>query len=119
LNASAFQGPNELTVPWTPEIRHESTYRSPRGTTITLIIDRWADRAAAAKSGRVLANSYRTALVWGRYTFAVVFHDPTGDSSTDSTNADVDTDALLSEIMDPGNSKLGSSCVDALVEPTA
>jgi len=65
LNASAFQGPNELTVPWTPEIRHESTYRSPAGTTITLIIDRWADRAAAAKSGRVLANSYRTALVWG------------------------------------------------------
>lgn len=118
INASAFQGPNELTIPWTPEIRHESTYRSPRGTTITLVIDRWADRQSAAKAGTALASNYRTALVWGRYTFAVIFPDSTADSPIDSTNADVDTDALLSEIMAPGNSKLGSSCVDSLVEST-
>jgi len=113
LNASAFQGPNELTIPWTPDVRHESTYRSPRGTTITLIIDRWPDRQSAAKAGDALANNYRTALVWGRYTFAVVFPD----SPSDSTNADVDTDSLLSEIIHPEQGKLGSDCVDVLTEP--
>lgn len=117
LNASAFQGPNELTIPWTPDVRHESTYRSPRGTTITLIIDRWPDRQSAARAGAALANNYRTALVWGRYTFAVVFPESPSDAALDSTNADVDTDSLLSEIIHPRRGKLGSDCVDALTEP--
>ncbi|MDS0222457.1 hypothetical protein NDI54_14010 [Haloarcula sp. S1AR25-5A] len=117
LNASTFQGPNELTIPWTPDVRHESTYRSPRGTTITLIIDRWPDQQSAAEAGTALANNYRTALVWGRYTFAVVFPEAPSDSSTDSTNANVDTDSLLSEIINPEQGKLGSDCVDALTEP--
>ncbi|WP_336338775.1 hypothetical protein [Haloarcula brevis] len=117
LNASTFQGPNELTIPWTPDVRHESTYRSPRGTTIILVIDRWSDQQSAAEAGTALANNYRTALVWGRYTFAVVFPDSPSESSSDSINADVDTNSLLSEIIHPERGKLGSECVDALTEP--
>lgn len=117
LNTSTFEGPNELTIPWTPDVRHESTYRSPRGTTITLVIDRWPDQQSAAKAGTALANNYRTALVWGRYTFAVVLSDSPSDSSTDSTNADIDTNSLLSEIIHPEQGKLGSDCVDALTVP--
>ncbi|GCF14440.1 hypothetical protein Harman_23750 [Haloarcula mannanilytica] len=114
LNASRFQGPDELTIPWRPDVRHESTYRSPRGTTITLVIDQWSDRQSAVKAGDALANNYPTALVWGRYTFAVVFPD----SPSDSTNANVDTNSLLSEVIHPERGKLGSDCVDALTVPS-
>ena len=119
-NVTVFRGPNELSTPHTPEVRHETTYRDPSGATVVLTVDRWADANRAAESATALATTRPAALRWGRYTLgAAVYRTSEGRrSDTEQVGARDPTATartLLSHVTLPDGRQLGGDCVSRLV----
>ena len=119
-NVTVFRGPNELSAPHTPEVRHETTYRDPSRATVVLTVDRWADANRAAESATALATTRPAALRWGRYTLgAAVYRTSEGRrSDTEQVGARDPTATartLLSHVTLPDGRQLGGDCVSRLV----
>ncbi|MFC4360370.1 hypothetical protein ACFO0N_20685 [Halobium salinum] len=125
-NVSSFRGPNELSIPYLPEVRHETSYRSPSGATVVLTVDRWPDDDRAAAAGAALAADRTVALRWGRYTMGVLVYpvsDGTSTAAERSGSGPGDADRrrsaetgrlLLSHATTPDGLRLGADCVAEL-----
>jgi hypothetical protein len=119
VNTSVFYGPSPVEIRWQPELRHESTYRTPEGGDIVLTIDRWNGSAAAARSGRSLALEYGLSVVWGQYTFTVTYYSAFANATVEPTTEQATSRLLLSQVTGP-DGKLGRECLDTLlIERTA
>lgn len=115
LNFSVFYGPSPLQIRWKPDLRHESTYRTPEGEAIVLTIDRWNGSTAAARAGRALAAEYGLSAVWGRYTFTITYNSEAQNTSVEQTTARATSRLLLSRVTTSEGVKLGQTCLDTLV----
>ncbi|EMA54261.1 hypothetical protein [Halococcus salifodinae] len=125
-NVSSFRGPNELSIPYLPEIRHKTSYRSPSGGTVVLTIDRWPDEDRAAVAGAALAADRTVALRWGRYTMGVIVYQTPDSTSTATRQSGSQSDnvdprrsvgrarVLLSHVTTPDGLQLGTDCVAEL-----
>jgi len=115
VNATAFYGPSPLSIPWSPAVRHESTYLTPEGVRVVLTVDRWNDSSTAAQAGRALAAEYGLAAVWGEYTLAVTHFASGGNASVEPLRRRATSLLLMSEVVTPDGVKLGRRCLDEVL----